>query len=102
MWICMNNAFVSVVQDKKDEKLLQVRARRREHLEACFPKENIIETSDSDYRYRVVVPRHVVATMLADKIMDDVTYTNFKNSVVNKVLRNMYTGWWFDHFKIQK
>lgn len=36
MWICLNDAFVSAVQDRNNPNRLCVRARKREHLERLF------------------------------------------------------------------
>lgn len=100
MWICTNQGFVSIVETKKDKRMLQIRARKRKHLRALFPKEEIIETFDSDYRYRVVMPRVVVEAWITRQV-HDLDYTNFKDSVTDPQLKKLYSKWWVDHYNIQ-
>ncbi len=98
MWICLNNAFVSVVQHTKDK--LVVRARRKSHLTALFPDGKIIETMDRDYRFRIFVDRKEFAALIAEKIAN-IDYTNFKDSTKDKSLHDMYLNWWGDHYDLQ-
>lgn len=100
MWICMSDAFLSVVQVRGNPDLLMVRSRKRSHLEKLFPNEEIGVSSDSDYRFRVFVERKVVAKIMADQV-NGIAYTNFKNSVREKKLREMYSRWWADHYDYQ-
>jgi hypothetical protein len=96
MWICLNNAFVSVIKDTKVPENLLVRARAKKHLEALFPRLQITETPKRDYRWRVSVPAATMAALIAEKI-SDITYDNFKNSVQEKKLHDLYAGFWCDH-----
>lgn len=100
MWICLNNAFLSVVQSD-DPEFLMVRARARNHLVAVFGKcERIIETTHNDYRWRVIVPRHKFAALVADLVVQ-IDYGNFKSSVKNDKLHNLYLAFWRLHCAFQ-
>lgn len=100
MWICTNKGFLSIVQVKGTDKTLQIRARKKKHLKDIFPGESIIETYDSDYRYRVVMPREIVMAW-AQRAIKEIGYTNFKDSVKDPQLKKLYSGWWVDHYNIQ-
>lgn len=86
MWIYTKLGFFSIVHKpprKKDQLL--VRTRCRQDLEALSKKlsqasdftEEIIEAPDSDYAYRMVVPRSVLALFVAD-LMKNLDYANFR------------------------
>lgn len=100
MWICLNNAFLSIVAHRNDESLLLVRARVMGHIERVFPKAKVTITEDADYRYRAEVRRDVVGEMLFDKAQE-ITYTNFKNSVVDKLLHDAYMAFWSVMYRLQ-
>jgi hypothetical protein len=89
MWLYTKLGFFSIVYKtpcKKDELL--VRARCRQDLEALSKKltesndfkGKIIESKDSDYAYRMVVPRSVLAPFLAE-LMKNLDYANFKGTI---------------------
>jgi hypothetical protein len=89
MWLYTKLGFFSIVHKppcKKDELL--VRARCREDLEALSKKLSqnsnfdgtIIESEDSDYSYRMVVPRSILATFMAG-LMETLDYRNFKATI---------------------
>jgi hypothetical protein len=101
MWICLNDAFFSVVAHRDKPNVLLVRARNREHLEKYFPGELINELHDADYRYRVEVYRRRFAAMIATKI-DDIDYPNFKNSVKESLLSKLYNSFWGLHWNYQE
>jgi hypothetical protein len=100
MWICFNNAFVSVVQDRDKPGYLLVRARRKAHLTKLFPKAKITETPKRDYRWRVSVPPLYMADLVAKHIIG-IDYGNFKDSVKEDALHDMYSLWWGDHHRYQ-
>jgi len=101
MWVCFNDAFVSIVTDPKNPGWLLVRARRKEHLQALFPAQRVITTPKNDYRYRVSLPMLVVMETVSKRIQD-LKYPNFKDSVKEDELHNMYAKWWGDHYKFQR
>lgn len=101
MWICLNDAFVSIVADAKDPTILKVRARRRNHLRVLFPGAKIHRDEKADYRFRVFVPREDVAKVIAEEVRT-IAYGNFKNSTKDHDLHDMYSLWWGDHRKLQE
>ena len=97
MWICKNDAFVSIVdkggKERNGEKCLCVRARVKDHLKAIFPNEPVIETPRNDYQFRAFIPVSKVAKAIHDSIMG-IDYNNFKNSVENDDLHDAYSDVW--------
>ena len=55
MWLLTETGFVSIVQDRDDHAVLQVRARVPQDIEETFPGAEVITTPGSDYRYRARV-----------------------------------------------
>ena len=80
MWIFRNDAFLSVVEDRNDRDKLVVRARFREDINNVFPDVEPIETTDSDYRFRVWMPRKEVADAMMQSV-EAIDYDNFKSSI---------------------
>jgi len=91
MWICFNDAFISIVQDETRFERFVVRARKKEHLEVLFHdyKKAIIASYTSDYRYRLFLDKKVVKEVLVERLMD-IEYPNFKNSVEDEDLHKLY------------
>ena len=101
MWICHNQGFISIVESREPD-VMMVRARKWEHLRDIFgPHERIHVTPNNDYRFRVFVPRTELAELLAQMVID-VDYTNFKNSVVDDELHDLYAKFWQLHFWFQQ
>jgi hypothetical protein len=65
----------------------------REHLENQFPDEEIVEMKGSDYKYRIFTTKQKLADLMVERIMD-IDYTNFKNSVRDDRLHEMYADIW--------
>ena len=93
MWICLNNAFVSVVSKGDDAGKLCVRARRREHLVALFPGAEIIANGGTDYEFRAYIARDEVARVIG-AALKNIDYKNFKNSVKDEPLHSGYSNVW--------
>ena len=66
-----------------------------------FGSVRIARTPRSDYRWRVSVHREDVADKMSDRVESN-DYDNFKNSVDEKELHDMYALWWGDHVKYQR
>ena len=103
MWLFTRHGFFSVVQDKRDERLVHARARIKDDLEQlrAFARKvlmvelpEVIATADADYAYRCVIEKPLwqkIATALADNI----DYTNFKSEVHGEPDRdNAYLKVW--------
>ena len=93
MWIFMNDAFLSIVAHRADIHHLLVRARREGDIQAAFPGYDVETTSNADYRYRAMIPRSEVATVIAGKLLN-LNYDNFKNSVPDNPRHDAYFGVW--------
>jgi hypothetical protein len=100
MWFCFNNGFVSAVEHRDDKNTLVVRARRREHLEDNFPNRKIVVGGSTDYKYRIFISKKDFAEIIKDRIMN-INYDNFKNSVEDDDLHELYNGFWLLHYRFQ-
>lgn len=93
MWIMTSNAFLSVVHKDCLPGELLVRARMKGHIEAAFPDAKVIESTHTDYRYRAVLPRDVVAKALVDQALN-LQYDNYKNTVKNRRFHDALAAVW--------
>lgn len=93
MWIFLNNAFLSIVQDHDDPHRLLVRGRFAGDIEAIWPDAEVVEWGGTDYRFRTVLPRTEVVKAMVRKI-EALDYGNFKNSVSNPVRHDIYADVW--------
>lgn len=85
MWIYSDIGFFSIVK-KDEEETLTVRSRIRTDLEKfkelhpALEDEEIIESVDSDYRYRIVANEGIVAEVVKE-LAFGINYSNFKDHV---------------------
>ena len=93
MWTFLNDAYFSIVADRENSNLLLVRSRFRGDIEKYFPKAKVIEMRDADYRFRTFVSRQELKKVL-NKVVDDIDYDNFKNSVDETWRHNTYLDVW--------
>lgn len=101
MWVMFNDAFLSIVD--KDAAYhggsgpcgqhLTVRARVRGDIEKVFPAAMVKEGGGTDYAFRAIIHREVVAQALADRVMG-LGYSNFKGSVADKDRHDTYMKIW--------
>lgn len=80
MWLFVSGGFVSIVAHRTRSEDVLVRARHPEHINALFPRVEIVHLSTADYPYRVTLPRGEVGAVIAGYVMD-MGYDNFKNSI---------------------
>lgn len=84
MWVFMNDAFFSVVKDRTNKNGVVVRARVGGDLEKVFGGQHeVLETEDSDYRFRMFLDQEYVKNVISDRVMG-INYTNFKDSIDKK------------------
>lgn len=102
MWICLNNAFFSIVDDGCGPSQLLVRARRKSDIEKVFPEgaDQVKVTQGRDYLFRAYLDRDYVADVIAEQLLS-INYGNFKNSVTDKKLAAAYGSFWNIHSKLQ-
>jgi hypothetical protein len=93
MWVCQNNAFLSIVSGDQPDQLL-VRARRKGDIEAVFGNQyKVVTLTGRDYGFRALIPREVVGSVIA-KSIEKIDYDNFKDSVVDAPLHDAYMKVW--------
>jgi hypothetical protein len=100
MWLCMADCFISAVQDRDDPNGLVVRARNEEHLTRLFPDEQLVTTCEADYVGRLFVTKAEFAAVVSQRITA-ISYTNFKNSVRDHPLHDLYSDFWGLHRRYQ-
>lgn len=94
MWICLNDAFLSIVRKDCGEGELLVRARREGDIEKVFGRRVVVtKYTKSDYLYRAVISKEDIAYAILQEI-DRINYPNFKNSVLDKPLHDAYERVW--------
>jgi len=93
MWVCLNDAFLSIVAHTEHQDMLLVRARAPGHIETVFGKVAVVEGAGSDYRFRALVPRDEVAAVLS-ATAKSIDYGNFKDSVEDPQLHDAYMDFW--------
>ncbi len=102
MWLCFNDGFLSVVADKNDPAKLLVRARRKQDLaNVVGPNAEMTQTPSRDYRWRAFVSREDFKALVSKRIQD-IEYTNFKNSVKDHDLHKLYFEFWQLHHTYQE
>lgn len=88
MWLFLPTGFVSIVRHRDQPENVMVRARTREHLAEFvrlrlgnWPRvEDLVEeTPGADYRFRIILPDHVVRGILWNAVRT-MSYDNFKDS----------------------
>ena len=100
MWHCFNDGFVSAVQDRNKLDSLVIRSRKKKILQNLFPNAEIIVGGSTDYNYRVFCSKKEWSKIVADRIMN-IGYDNFKNSVSDDDLHNLYAKFWSLHYAYQ-
>ena len=101
MWLCLNDAFLSIVHKDCQRDELLVRARREGDIERIFPQANVTRSTTTDYLFRSVIPRHTVEQAMLGELRR-ITYSNFKDTVQDEPLHNAYLGVWNRMAMLQK
>ena len=101
MWICLNDAFLSIVSDRTQPDRLLVRTRRRGDIERVFANALANENAGTDYRYRTHLPRATVANTLSAGIAE-IGYPNVKASVSDTERHAAYFHLWDVMYRYQE
>ena len=103
MWIMLNNAFLSIVENRNNKDELLVRARIEGDIERVFPEADSFQDEQADYKYRAYVLRKEVEKVLALKV-SEINYGNFKGSISPKdrSRHDAYLRVWSEMYKTQK
>lgn len=106
MWLISKNSFVSVVKHRTLANTLLVRARREKDLIKLFPalSDQIQVDERADYKYRLNVAQEDVAARVADLILNEINYDNFKaaQDPDERAWTQFLHAVWADGFKMQK
>ena len=99
----MNDGFISAVENAFNPDNVLVRARKIEHLENIFPEraDEIYTVPNSDYAVRIDILKAEFAKVVTNRILN-INYNNFKNSVVDGELHDMYLNVWHLGYQMQK
>lgn len=84
MWIFTDQGYISMVVDKRDSTMLQVRARVPEDITRNFPGAVVYTIDGADYRYRSRIKRSEVAIALAEQVMNMDYIGHFKDVALRK------------------
>ena len=101
MWLCLNDAFFSIVTDRHNPSRLLVRARQVGDIERYFPQAAVEVGTGSDYLFRAYIDRQQVAAVIALAVAD-IHYDNFKNSVRDGARRRAYSQFWGTMYQFQE
>lgn len=83
MWIISTRGFLSIVEDRKNPAMMQVRARVKSDITDMFPAAYVYASDGADYRYRARISRERVAARLAEYVQNELTYTgHFKDVAI--------------------
>ena len=93
MWICLNKAFLSIVDKDCAPDELLVRARRDGDIVRVFSDAKVEVTLGNDYRCRARIKREQVTQALAAEVMG-IDYANFKGSTRERALHDAYMDAW--------
>jgi hypothetical protein len=97
----LNDAFLSIVQQKGMTDNLLVRARRPGDIEKVFGRRTkVSRITDADYLFRATITREDVKRAMENEV-NRISYSNFKNSVEDKELHDAYMSVWTTMSKLQ-
>ncbi len=109
MWIITKIGFFSIIQKPWNISTgtLTIRARVRSDLEGLkaylTDMSDIVESEDSDYRFRSVAERGAVEAAMA-ALIADIGYSNFKSEVAvtaGYARAAVYSDVWHDLYRLQ-
>lgn len=78
-----------------------IRARNPEHLRRLFPNHDVIITPRADYIARVFIQREEFNRVRTERVAE-IRYDNFKESVGNERLHELYENMWCVHHAYQQ
>jgi hypothetical protein len=93
MWIFLNDAFLSIVAHRDDERRLLVRARFAGDITAVFPGAQVEHSPHADYPFRATLLREDVIAVVAERLRA-MRYDNFKASVGDEHRHASYLDVW--------
>jgi hypothetical protein len=70
-------------------------------LNVCGKDVEVLKDAGTDYRWRTLVDRKALSALVAGRV-EKVDYTNFKNSVKDHELHDLYMDFWSRHHRYQE
>lgn len=105
MWIFTNYGFFSFTQSTFKPGFIQIRARDDRDLADLKTrhklKGQIIETTESDYRWRILVKPETAGRILADEAAA-IDYSNFKNATTDRMHARPLMEVWSAMMRVQR
>lgn len=107
MWVFTTAGFISIVQDRDEGEVLQIRSREPGDIRATFPEAEVFEIDGADYRHRARVNREAVAARLAE-LVSEITYDShakdmmIASSPTNERRAAAYYGCWHELAAMQE
>lgn len=93
MWILLHDCFFSIVSKDCAPDELMVRARREGDIQKLWPDAKVTRYTKSDYLFRAAIKKVDITSIMADEI-EDIDYSNFKDTVKDNRLHNAYLSIW--------
>jgi hypothetical protein len=101
MWVCLSDAFVSLVAHRDKPGVLIARARRPGDLARVFGPGPESYTPAADYGWRREVSQAEAAQAIARSVQA-IDYGNFKGSVTDDGLHDAYLAFWSRMLQVQR
>lgn len=93
MWVYAKNGFLSIVQHRDKPDTFIVRARVSGDIQNYWPHAEVEVDTGTDYKFRAFIKRDEV-TKVVSKMVDDIDYGNFKNSIKDPYRSICYSWVW--------
>jgi hypothetical protein len=71
------------------------------HIEAMFPDAEVFTDTNADYLYRAFIGRKEAA-LLVSKAVQEIDYFDFKSSVTDEALHDVYLDFWQKMHELQR
>ena len=86
------HGILSIVAHRANPGMLMVRSIAREDIARFWPKAEIVEMAEADYRFRATLPRDAVAARIAQAV-HAIDYEKVKPSVGKDRQHIFFTVW---------
>jgi hypothetical protein len=105
MWIFTTYGFFSFTQSAFEPGKIQIRARDDRDLEDLKKRHKlrakIVETDNSDYRWRILVTPATAAKIMAGEV-EAIDYANFKNATTDRMHARPLMEVWTSMMRVQR
>lgn len=89
MWINIDDAFFSIVAHHEHADCLLIRAQRDGDIERYWPAAETWRDDGTEYNYRAVIPRYIVAGVISEHLIKKLQYENHKNNFQHSLLQQI-------------